>query len=223
MTICQPRNFAGVFYLLCPYLLAKIAFRSDTNYKTVGKVDMKRLVDIKELWAKRAEYEGKVVTVKLGKGSGSVGWTDPIRGKIYNTGNVMIDLDGIETREQLNNYIRKCCSDKTGDTIGGGNFEIGIVHGANEDKTVDIPKAPQWCSEKPDIVNIRKDWAEYTLSISKPFWKLRKIELFQVCLIGSYCRYVETDSAEIGYHILETRKYVLMPTGFKYLPIQKKQ
>jgi hypothetical protein len=136
-------NMNRIYYLqLVLALVIAVLFLRCNDYKTFGKVDMKRIIDISDLWAKRAEYEGKVVTVKLGKGSGSVGWTDPVRGKIYNTGNVMINLNGLETKEDGNNYIKKCCIDKKGDTINWGTYEIGIVHGANEDKTVDIPKAP---------------------------------------------------------------------------------
>lgn len=202
-------------------LLAVVLLGGCSDYKTVGKVDMKRLVDIKELWDKRAEYEGKVVTVKLGKGSGSAGWTDPIRGKIYNTGNVMVNLNGIETREQGHNFIKKCCSEKSGDTIVDGTYEIGIVHGAKEDKTVDIPKAPEWCSEKPGIINIRKDWSEYSAPFNS-FWDSEDRYISGV-LIGSYPSYVTTDSSEIGLHFLETRCFVVMSIGFKYLPAPKKQ
>ena len=46
-------------------LMAVITIFGCGEYKTVGKVDMSKVITLEELWQKRYEMVGKVVTIKL--------------------------------------------------------------------------------------------------------------------------------------------------------------
>jgi hypothetical protein len=119
-----------IAYLLITLLLFVLGGCS--KYQTKGKVDMSKLITLDELWEKREELKGKVVTVELDTimSANYDGHSTGVELEPCHGGGFTTNTQGrwLTTFEQYDNYLRSIgLNENSVDTIFDGGYIFSIV------------------------------------------------------------------------------------------------
>jgi hypothetical protein len=184
-------------------------------WKTIGNVDMSKVVSLEEVWENSDKYIGKVVTVELDTVANMFkGGVNLPQGEQYSIAGLTLNNRYLRTQEQYTKlwdaYIDSVGGKDSarGDTVFTGDYEVGFIF--------DNERAPQWPGWLKDTVPFLR------LETYGPDWGLlEKKPKKYLCGVLLGCTHLPSEIDWLPkYDSLELYKdyrvISIMPLGYKF-------
>lgn len=155
---------------LTALLAASVLFScTDPNYETYGKVYMNKTISLAELWEKREELKGEVITLELdtleGVGAGSFPNIEGFKNRKAQLWHVN-DYGLYSVVDWIKFYKKHLDSLKRNRYVFAGSYEVNLVNGSDK-----VVKLPDWASYKGDVL----EGDELLNSLAKTEYSTRKV------------------------------------------------
>jgi hypothetical protein len=185
------------------------------NWKTIGKVDMSKVVSLEEVWNNYDKYVGKVVTIGLDTvvNSGKAGIVLP-SGERYTMADfhtiIQKQRKGTTDKDMISRYIANIggFDSAKGDTIFNGDYEVGFIF--NDEIP---PMWPPWVKDTMPILRLQTFDSDWERLDKKPVKYLCGVLLGSSLMVSEIDWIPELDFLKM---FLCIRKMGLMPLGYKF-------
>jgi len=185
------------------------------NWKTIGKVDMSKLVSLEEVWNNPEKYLGKVVTVGLDTVVNSFkGGRTLATGEQYSVAGLNYNCRYLKGNDKFINIFRTYIDSvggrdsAIGDTIFCGNYEICFIFDDTKP-----PVWPGWINGNLEYLRLEIDSKDWAYLERKPKKYMSGI-LLGCTHLPSEIDWVP-DLKKLNM-FKDFREIILMPLGYKY-------
>ena len=184
-------------------------------WKTIGNVDMSKVVSLDEVWNNPDKYIGKVVTIELDTVANMFkGGVNLPQGEQYAIAGLTLNNRYLRTQEQYTKlwdaYIDSVGGKDSarGDTVFTGDYEVGFIF-----DDITPLEWPGWIKNPPQYLALQVDSWDWVKLEKKPKKYLCGVLLGCTHLPSEIDWIPKYDSLEL---YKDYREIIIMPLGYKF-------